>query len=122
VVRPATKGSRFCFWRRESQTRKEVMSEVSLRRNQKGKGPDACFAARQIYKTPSPRKLTFYLTYLWFHRRWVGVVGKGYSVMRKTIRLLLAAVLAIGVMAALAGAAFAQGAPKFHSATSSVNS
>ena len=25
-------------------------------------GPDACFAAKQMYKTPSPRKYTFYPT------------------------------------------------------------
>lgn len=40
--------------------------------------------------------------------------------MRRSIRLLLAAVLAIAVMAALAGAALAVAA-KFHSVTSSVN-
>ena len=31
-----------------------------------GQGPDACFAAKQIYKAPSPRKHTFYPTCLEF--------------------------------------------------------
>jgi hypothetical protein len=36
---------------------KEVMRRGELERNlNQGKGPDACFAARQIYKAPSPRK------------------------------------------------------------------
>jgi len=32
-----------------------------VREESQGKGPDACFAAKQIYKAPSPRKLTSYL-------------------------------------------------------------
>ena len=65
VVQPATnQGSidpvaGFILW--ESEQRKGGdEAEVATAKSQ-GKGPDACFAAKQTYKAPSPRKLTFYL-------------------------------------------------------------
>jgi hypothetical protein len=64
VAQPATartkKGSRgrFCFGERDGGVKeKEVMSPGSLERNRMGKGPDACFAAKQRYiRRPAPEK------------------------------------------------------------------
>src|SRR5215204_4749783 len=54
-----------------------------------------------------PRKLTFYLMYLEFHRCWVGVVRKEYSMIKRISLLVTAALMAAMMTVAMAAPAFA---------------
>src|SRR5215208_7458376 len=74
-----------------------------------GKGPDACFAAKQTYKAPSPRKLTSYPIYgLKLHRLGRRCKERIPSVIKRISLLVLAAMLvATMAMGAVAAPAFA---------------
>ena len=63
-MQPATKDQEgvqgpVLFWGKGGRRKGEGGDERRVAREEsQGKGPDACFAPKQIYKAPSPRKLT----------------------------------------------------------------
>src|SRR5215217_9476304 len=85
-----------------------VVPKVATEETHKAKGRTlVLLQLRHTHNAPSPRKLTFYLTHLWFHRRWVDMERKGYSVIKRIGLLMVAALMAAMMMVATAAPAFA---------------